>query len=160
MLARENFDDQYVWHNERTVPQDAQTGRSARPQRMKALNVPSGVRWGSERCENAAGGLFQHPARKHKSQSASPMVSRGNSGWLVLQPASLSNCRSPYGPCLSEVGVPPVFEESRNRRHRRTMKSGPINNTVRRPSSSVRREICSLSHHAMIRKPQAANHFG
>jgi hypothetical protein len=42
MLARENFDDQYVWHNERTVPQDAQTGRSARPQRMKARGVPLG----------------------------------------------------------------------------------------------------------------------
>jgi len=41
--------------------QDAQKGRSARPQRVKTGDVPSGVRWGSERCENDAGGLFQHP---------------------------------------------------------------------------------------------------
>ena len=27
MLARENFDGQYEWHNRRTLPQDAQTGR-------------------------------------------------------------------------------------------------------------------------------------
>jgi len=30
---------------------------------VKGRGVPSGVRWGSERCENDAGGLFQHPAR-------------------------------------------------------------------------------------------------
>jgi len=29
---------------------------------VKTGGVPSGVRWGSERCENDAGGLFQHPA--------------------------------------------------------------------------------------------------
>jgi len=34
---------------------------SARPQRVKARGVLSGVRWGSERCENDAGGLFQQP---------------------------------------------------------------------------------------------------
>jgi len=63
MLVRLNFDGQHVWHNRRTVPQDAQKGRPARPQRVKGRGVPSGVRWGSERCENAAGGLFQHPVR-------------------------------------------------------------------------------------------------
>jgi len=43
--------------------QDAQKGRPARPQRVKGRGVPSGVRGGSERCENVAGGLFQHPAK-------------------------------------------------------------------------------------------------
>jgi hypothetical protein len=65
--------------------QDAQKCRPARPQRAKARGVPSGAhgatnkehqvcarrrevrrpgpRWGSERCENAAGRLFQHPAK-------------------------------------------------------------------------------------------------
>ena len=27
MLTRENFEGPYVWHNKRTLPQDAQTGR-------------------------------------------------------------------------------------------------------------------------------------
>jgi len=46
-----------------TTHQDAQKGHPARPQRAKTGGVPSGVRWGSERRENAAGGLFQTPAR-------------------------------------------------------------------------------------------------
>ena len=99
MLARENFDGPHVWHNGRTLPQDAQNGQTshppnpgaprravpqARPQRVKGRGIPSGAhgatnkehqvcarrrvvrrpgpRGGSERCENAAGGLFQHPA--------------------------------------------------------------------------------------------------
>src|SRR6476661_3080899 len=44
-------------------------------------------------------------------------------------------------PLTVEAGVPPVSEESRDRRHRRTVKSGPINNTVHRHSSSVGYEI-------------------
>ena len=32
MLARENFDGLHVWHNRRTLPQDAQKGLPARPQ--------------------------------------------------------------------------------------------------------------------------------
>ena len=31
-LARENFEGPHVWYNSRTLPQDAQKGRSARPQ--------------------------------------------------------------------------------------------------------------------------------
>jgi hypothetical protein len=42
MLARESFDAEHVWHNRRTLPQDAQKGRPARPQRVKARGVPSG----------------------------------------------------------------------------------------------------------------------
>jgi filamentous hemagglutinin family protein len=43
--------------------QDAQKGRSARPQQAKRRCVLCSVRGASERSENAAGGLFQHPAR-------------------------------------------------------------------------------------------------
>ena len=42
MLACESFDGEHVWHNRRTLPQDAQKGRPARPQRVKARGVPSG----------------------------------------------------------------------------------------------------------------------
>jgi hypothetical protein len=44
--------------------QDAQKGRSARPQQAKRRCVLCSVRGASERSENAAGGLFQHPAKK------------------------------------------------------------------------------------------------
>jgi hypothetical protein len=54
MLARENFEGSHVWLNRGTLPQGAQNGRPARPQRVKGRRVPSGVRGGSERCENAA----------------------------------------------------------------------------------------------------------
>jgi hypothetical protein len=43
--------------------QDAQKGRPARPQQAKWRCVLCSVRRASERSENAAGGLFQHPAR-------------------------------------------------------------------------------------------------
>ena len=49
------------WYQNRS--QDAQKGRPARPQRAKRRIVLSAVRGASERCENAAGGLFPHPAR-------------------------------------------------------------------------------------------------
>ena len=62
MLARDNFDGLHDWDKRRILPQDAQKGCPARPQRVKCRRVPSGVRGGSERCENEAGGLFQHPA--------------------------------------------------------------------------------------------------
>jgi len=93
MLARENFDGPHVWDNGRTPrrmlkktglltrptlsvippahPESAKTdsspwnapcpkqGRSER--RGEAY---TSVRWASERGENEAGGLFQHPARR------------------------------------------------------------------------------------------------
>ena len=40
LLPRENFDDPHMWHNGRkTLGQDAQKGRSARPQRAKRRGV-------------------------------------------------------------------------------------------------------------------------
>ena len=62
MLAGEDFDGLHVWDKRRTLPQDAQKGRPARPQRVRAQGILFGVRGGSERGENAAGGLFKHPA--------------------------------------------------------------------------------------------------
>ena len=44
--------------------QDAQKCRPARPQQAKRRCVLCSVRGASERSENAAGGLFQHPAKK------------------------------------------------------------------------------------------------
>ena len=35
MLTRWNFDGPHVWENRRILPQDAQKGRPARPQRVK-----------------------------------------------------------------------------------------------------------------------------
>jgi len=46
----------------RTV-QGVQKGRSARPQWAKRRILLWAVRWASKRYENAAGGLFQYPAR-------------------------------------------------------------------------------------------------
>jgi hypothetical protein len=43
--------------------QAAQKGRPARPQQAKRRCVLRSVRGASERSENDAGGLFQHPAR-------------------------------------------------------------------------------------------------
>ena len=43
--------------------QDAQKGCPARPQQAKRRCVLRSVRGASERSENDAGGLFQHPAR-------------------------------------------------------------------------------------------------
>src|SRR6266550_4687302 len=44
IFAHENFDGPHVWHNGKTLPQDAQKVRPARPQRVKIGGVPSGVR--------------------------------------------------------------------------------------------------------------------
>ena len=44
ILASENFEGPRMWHNRRTLPPDAQKGLPARPQRVKARGVPSGVR--------------------------------------------------------------------------------------------------------------------
>ena len=44
IFTRENFYGLHVWHNGRTLPQDAQKGRPARPQGVKGRGVPSGVR--------------------------------------------------------------------------------------------------------------------
>ncbi len=41
-MIRENFDGPCVGHNKRTFSQDAQKGRSARPQRVKGRGVPLG----------------------------------------------------------------------------------------------------------------------
>jgi hypothetical protein len=62
MLACENLGDMLHWEKRSIFPQEAQKGCPARPQRVKGRRVPSGVRGGSDRCENAGGGLFQHPA--------------------------------------------------------------------------------------------------
>ena len=43
MLARENFDGPHVWHTRRTLPQDAQKVRPARPQRAKRRGVRFGT---------------------------------------------------------------------------------------------------------------------
>jgi hypothetical protein len=42
IVARENFEGPHVWHNRRSLPQDAQKCRPARPQRVRARGVPSG----------------------------------------------------------------------------------------------------------------------
>jgi hypothetical protein len=44
MLAHENFDGPYVWHNRRTLPQDAQKVRQLRSRIVQTLNVPQRVR--------------------------------------------------------------------------------------------------------------------
>ena len=61
--AQQRFDGLHVWDKRRTPSQDAQKGRPARPQQAKWRCVLCSVRGASERSENAAGGLFQHPAR-------------------------------------------------------------------------------------------------
>ena len=43
ILIRENFYSLHVWHNGKTLPQDAQKGRSARPQRVKGRGVRFGT---------------------------------------------------------------------------------------------------------------------
>jgi len=43
MLARQNVDGPNLWHNRRIFPQDAQKGRSARPQRAKRRGVRIGT---------------------------------------------------------------------------------------------------------------------
>jgi hypothetical protein len=58
-----NVEVLHMYDKKILLPQDAQKVRPARPQRVKGRRVPSGVRGGSERCENDAGGLFQRPAR-------------------------------------------------------------------------------------------------
>jgi hypothetical protein len=42
MLAIEYVNGSHVWHHRTTLSQDAQKGRSARPQRVKGRGVPSG----------------------------------------------------------------------------------------------------------------------
>src|SRR5438094_7836259 len=42
--AQQNFDGTHVQDKRITLPQDAQKGRPARPQRVKGRGVPSGVR--------------------------------------------------------------------------------------------------------------------
>jgi hypothetical protein len=42
MLARESFECPHMWHNRRTLPQDAQKGLPARPQRVKGRGNPLG----------------------------------------------------------------------------------------------------------------------
>ena len=61
--SQQNFDGLHIWTRGEYLPQDAQKGRSARPQQAKRRCVLCSVRGASERSENAAGGLFQHPAR-------------------------------------------------------------------------------------------------
>jgi hypothetical protein len=42
IVAHESFEGPHVWHNRRSLPQGAQKGRPARPQRVRARGVPSG----------------------------------------------------------------------------------------------------------------------
>ena len=73
-----NVEVLHMYDNKTLLPQGAQKVRPARPQRVKGRRVafltrpsraaktarfPSGVRGGSERCENNAGGPFERPAR-------------------------------------------------------------------------------------------------
>ena len=80
-----NVEVLHMYDNKILLPQGAQKVRPARPQRVTGRRVPSGAhgatnkehqvcarrrvvrrpgpRGGSERCENDAGGLFQHPAK-------------------------------------------------------------------------------------------------
>src|SRR5712692_7912320 len=60
--AQQSFDRLHIRDKRRTPPQDAQKGRPARAQQAKRRCVLCSVRGASERSENAAGGLFQHPA--------------------------------------------------------------------------------------------------
>jgi hypothetical protein len=46
MSARKNFDAPRVWRNRRGLPQDAQTGHPARPQRVKARGGTDRTSWG------------------------------------------------------------------------------------------------------------------
>ncbi len=43
LLAQQDFDVPYLWLNSRTFSQDAQKGRSARPQRAKRRGVRFGT---------------------------------------------------------------------------------------------------------------------
>jgi hypothetical protein len=76
--VQRSFTGLHVWDKSRTPQQDAQKGQTshppnpgtprrtlfhARPQQAKGRCVLCSVRGASERSENAAGGLFQHPAR-------------------------------------------------------------------------------------------------
>ena len=78
--TQQSFDGLHVWDKRRTPPQDVQKGQTshppnpgaprralpqARPQQAKGRGVLCSVRGASERSENAAGGLFQHPAKKY-----------------------------------------------------------------------------------------------
>jgi hypothetical protein len=70
MFTRCNVDGLHVWHNRRTLLQDAQNGHpvlrpsKGRPQGVKGRGGHSAeVCCGAERGENGAGGLFQHPLK-------------------------------------------------------------------------------------------------
>ena len=77
--AQKRFDGPHVWDKRRTPSQDDQKGQTshppnpgaprrtlshARPQQAKRRCILCSVRGASERSENAADGLFQHPAKK------------------------------------------------------------------------------------------------
>ena len=81
--AQKSFDRLHIRDKRRTPPQDAQKGRPARPQQAKRRCVLCSVRGASERSENAAGGLFQHPAIAEESKEGyASLRRRGDGGSL------------------------------------------------------------------------------
>jgi len=63
-----------LWCSARVAQQEqTPAGCSKRPSSKTAASEDPrrtlGVRWGSERCENAAVGFFQHPARNHNERT-------------------------------------------------------------------------------------------
>jgi len=61
------------------------------------------VRWASERCENAAGGLFQHPAN-----GASPIRISRQSGYVGIVEWSLNRHDNHSGICGPILRTMPV----------------------------------------------------
>ena len=72
MLSRGNFHDSDVWHNNKMLSQDAQTGRPARPQtsrnRRRTLRGTLRISTSRERCWRTVsasckrrGTMFRHP---------------------------------------------------------------------------------------------------
>ena len=96
--AQQSFDGLHVWDKRRTPSQDAQKGSPARPQQAKRRCVLCSVRGASSRSENAAGGLFQHPAKKCGLLPPDHHTYRllheqrhqfGTSSWHLLRPHDL-----------------------------------------------------------------------
>ncbi len=79
--------------------QDAQKGRPARPQQAKWRCVLCSVRGASERSENDAGGLFQHPARSAVVYLPITMTNRllhNQRPQFGKEPWQLSPCSRPH----------------------------------------------------------------
>ena len=114
MLARETLDGRHIWHNKSTLQQDAQKGRPLRPsfvKRRSFLVADPDAEFLRDRLhdsrstgvENAAGGLFQHPAsieggnRKKWQAAALVIVVKTKSVCL-----SVVDCH-PFHPCRTSL---------------------------------------------------------